>query len=110
MVKKTDGTHQSREYSLKQSDTFVSDEATIYQENGKWAFENKVKGQNDGKSIKFSSTQLSNNSVQFSNRSHDFLTDVNYTLPDKNTISAFITGPNKKGNKDTMPFNYIRVN
>lgn len=108
-IKKPDGTFQSRVYNLNKFDTIVSEEAIIYPENGQWIFENKVKGQNDGQSIKFFSTQLTNHSVQFSNPAHDFPTDVNYTLPDNNTIRAFIIGPNKKGSKDTIPFNYSRV-
>ena len=37
-IKKPDGTFQSRVYSLKNSDTIVSEEAIIYQENGQWFF------------------------------------------------------------------------
>jgi len=47
--------------------------------------------------------------VQFSNPAHDFPTDINYTVADANTLRAFIVGPNNKGGKDTIPFNYIRV-
>lgn len=108
-IKKPDGTFQSRVYRLNKFDTIVSEEAIIYQEKSRWVFENKVKGQNEGQSIKFYSTQLTNHSVQFSNPAHDFPTDVNYTLPDSNTIRAFIIGPNKKGNLDTIPFNYNRI-
>ena len=108
-MKKAESTFQSRVYILNHSDTIVSEEASNYQENGQWVFENKVIGQDDDQPIKFYSTQLTNHSVQFSNPPHDFPTDVNYSLPDKNTIRAFIIGLNKKGNKDTTPFHYRRV-
>jgi hypothetical protein len=75
----------------------------------KWVFENTVKGENDGKSVKFVSTKLTENSIQFSNPEHDFPNDVNYTVADENTVRAFIVGKNNKGGLDTIPFNYTRV-
>ena len=84
--------------------------ARIFPENNNWVFENKVQGQNDGKTTRFTSTLLNETSVQFSNPAHDFPTDINYTVADPNTINAFIIGPNNKGGKDTIPFNYTRVN
>ena len=68
-----------------------------------------MKGQNEGKAVKFTSTFLNETSVQFSNPAYDFPTDINDTVTDANTIRAFIVGPNNKGGKDTIPFNYIRV-
>ena len=90
-------------------DTSLNEQATIYRENDNWIFENTVKDQNDGKAIKFISTLFNEKTVQFSNPLHDFPTDVNYTMPDANTVNAFISGPNKKGGKDTIPFNYTRL-
>jgi hypothetical protein len=107
--KKEDGTFQSVAFSIKGSDPSWNENATIYTENNKWIFENKVKGQNDGKAVKFTSSLLNENTVQFSNPAHDFPTDVNYTVIDANTVHAFIIGPNNKGGKDTIPFNYTRV-
>jgi hypothetical protein len=104
-----DGTYRSEVYSLKGADTSWKEQALIYPENGKWIFENTVKGQNDGRPVKFTSTLLTDNSVQFSNPANDFPTDVNYTLPDQNTLNAFIIGPNSTGGRDTIPFNSRRV-
>jgi hypothetical protein len=103
-----DGTYRSDVYALKGADTSWNEQAHIYPENGHWVFENGVKGQNDDKSVKFTSSKLTDNSVQFSNPAHDFPTDVNYTVSDQNTVHAFIVGPNSKGGKDTIPFNYKR--
>jgi hypothetical protein len=108
-IKQDDGRFRSVAFSVKGIDTSWNEQADIYPENGHWVFENTVKGQNAGKAIKFISSSLSANSVQFSNPAHDFPTDINYTLPDANTIKAFIVGPNAKGGKDTIPFNYIRI-
>lgn len=107
-TKKEDGTYQSVAFVVKGADTSWNEEATIYPENSNWVFENLVKGQNNGKSVKFTSSQLSENNVQFSNPSHDFPTDINYTVSDVNSLKAFIVGPNDKGGTDTIPFNYTR--
>jgi len=68
-----------------------------------------VTGQNEGKSVKFTATQLSAAAIQFSNPAHDFPTDINYTITSDTTLHAFIIGPNQKGGKDTIPFNFRRV-
>jgi hypothetical protein len=103
-----DGTYTAVAFTIKGTDTSWDENARIFPENNNWVFENTVRGQNDGKAIKFTSTKLDDNSVQFSNPAHDFPTDINYTLPDANTVNAFIVGPNSKGGKDTIPFNYTR--
>lgn len=108
-TKKEDATYQSVAFSIKGSDTSWNEQARIYPEKDTWVFENTVKGQNDGKAVKFISSILNETSVQFSNTAHDFPTDINYTVADANTIHAFIVGPNSKGGKDTIPFNYKKV-
>ena len=108
-AKNDNGTYRSAAFSVKGTDTSWNEQATIYQENNNWVFENTVKGQNEGKAIKFTASLLSDRSVQFSNPAHDFPTDINYTVPDNNTVNAFIIGPNAKGGKDTIAFNYKRV-
>jgi hypothetical protein len=107
--KNADGTYGSVAFSIKGTDTSWNEQASVYRENDKWIFENTVKGQNNGKAVRFVSSSLSENSVQFSNPAHDFPTDINYTLPDANTVNAFIIGPNNKGGRDTIPFNYTRL-
>ncbi len=109
-TKNDKGGYNSAAYSLKGADTSWNEQANIYLENSNWVFENTVNGQNAGKPVKFVSSILEVNSVQFSNPAHDFPTDINYTVADANTINAFIIGPNKNGGKDTIPFNYKRMN
>ncbi|HEY6504183.1 MAG TPA: DUF6265 family protein [Chitinophagaceae bacterium] len=108
-IKNEDGSFQTTVFSIKGADTSWIESGKVYPENGQWVFENTVKDQNDGKPVKFVSSSLSENSVQFSNPAHDFPTDINYTLPDAKTINAFIVGPNDKGGKDTIPYNFKRV-
>jgi hypothetical protein len=107
--KNGDGSFRSAAFSVNGVDTSWNEQASIYKDNGNWVFENTVKGQNNGKAIKFTSSMLTDNSVQFSNPAHDFPTDINYTVPDDNILNAFIVGPNAKGGKDTITFNYTRL-
>ena len=108
-TKNDNGTYRSEGFSIKGNDTSWNEQAAIYRENDNWVFENTVKGQNDGKAVKFTSSLLNETSVQFSNPAHDFPTDINYTIANANTLRAFIVGPNNKGGKDTIPFNFTRV-
>ncbi|HET6996213.1 MAG TPA: hypothetical protein VFI06_14570 [Chitinophagaceae bacterium] len=108
-TKKEDGTFRTDGFTIKGNDTSWNENARIYPEAGKWVFENTVKGQNDGKAIKFISSLLTDNRVQFSNPAHDFPTDINYSFIDSNKIHAFIFGPNDKGGKDTMHFEFAKV-
>lgn len=108
-TKNENGTYRTGVYSLKGSDTAWAERGNVYPENDKWIYENTAIGQNQDKAIKFTSTMLEESKVQFSNPAHDFPTDINYTVPDANTVNAFIVGPNKAGGKDTIPFNYKRV-
>jgi hypothetical protein len=107
-TKLKNGNYTSVAFSVKGNDTSWNEHASIYPENGQWVFENTVRNQNEGKSVKFISSILNDNAVQFSNPAHDFPTDVHYTVADANTVNAFIIGPNSKGGKDTIPFNYTR--
>jgi hypothetical protein len=93
-------------FTIKGTDTSWNEQASIYQLNGNWVFEHKVQGQNEGRSIKFTSSKISSQMVQFSNPAHDFPIDINYSIVDSNTLKAFIIGPNDKGGKDTIPFNF----
>lgn len=108
-TKNEDGTFRSIVFKMKGKDTVIREQARIYPGNGKWVFDNLVSGQNGGNSVKFTADVVTENMVQFSNPSHDFPNDINYTLPDNNTVNAFIIGKNEKGGLDTIPFNYTRV-
>jgi hypothetical protein len=108
-AKNNDGSFRSAAFSVNGADTSWNEQARIYPENGNWVFENTVKGQNDGKAVKFTSSSITDNSVQFTNPAHDFPTDINYTIPSDSIVNAFIIGPNDKGGKDTIPFNFTRL-
>ena len=108
-TKNADGTYRSDGFTIKDNDTSWNEQASIYADNKHWIFENTVKNQNGGKAIRFTSTLMNENSVQFSNPAHDFPTDINYTLANATTLRAFIVGPNGKGGTDTIPFHFTKL-
>ena len=103
------GLYHADAYTVKGKDTSYLEHARIFPENGKWIFANTVKGQNNGKEIKFIATRSNDNMIQFSNPKHDFPNDINYTLKDKNNLTAFIVGKNPTGGRDTLYFRFKRV-
>ncbi len=66
-AKNEDNTYRSVAFSVKGKDTSWNEQARIYPENDTWVFENNEKGQNDGKAVKFISSSITGNSIQFSN-------------------------------------------
>lgn len=109
-TKETNERYHSFVYSLNGKDTIVNERAVVYREGAQWVFENQVSGQNDGKTVKFVSAFVKEDAIQFSNPAHDFPNEIHYSLPDHDHVHAFIVGNNEKGGKDTIPFNYKRVN
>ncbi len=108
-IKNADGSYLSEGFQVKDGDTVYAERVYVYQENSHWFSENTVPTQNEGKAVKFKVTQLSQDEVHFNNPAHDFPTDIHYHLTGKNTIYAFIAGPNLSGSRDTISFNFIRV-
>jgi hypothetical protein len=108
-TKKEDGSFISAGFTTNGNDTSWNENARIYLKANKWVFENTIKDQNDGRAISFISSSLTDSSVQFSNPDHDFPTDIHYSLIDSDRIHAFIFGPNDKGGKDTLHFEFTRV-
>lgn len=99
-----DGSFNSLMYSVKGTDTVYAENVKIYQNGRNWVFETFVKDQNDSKSVKFESTQLSNTEVTFENPSHDFPKRIHYTLESSAVLKAYITG-----NSDTVFFNFTKA-
>lgn len=106
---KADGKYYSSAYILEGKDTVFMEKANVFKESGHWIFANTVKGQNEGREVRFTSGEVSENAIQFLNPEHDFPTEIHYRLADENTVNAFIAGKNKKGEMDTIPFNYTRL-
>ena len=95
-------------FSVQGQDTIVQETVNIYKEADKWIYEVTVKGQNNGKAVKFTADNYSENQINFSNPSHDFPTDINYSF-EENTMKAFIAGPEKNGEIKKIPIIFERL-
>lgn len=109
-TRNADGSFHSSVYSVKGKDTVFMEQADIFKKDGKWIFENIVRDQNKGQKTRFTSGNMDENTIQFTNPEHDFPNEIHYTLPDNQHIKAFIVGKNEQGGMDTIPFNYVRMN
>lgn len=96
-------------FSVTHTDTSWKEDGYVFQENGNWVFENRVKGQNDGRAVRFTETAFDSTGITFSNPAHDFPTDIHYSLNSPIAVHAYIAGPNGKGGIDTFSYNYKRV-
>ena len=108
-TKNADGSYNSVGFQLKDKDTVFTERVYVHLENDQWVSENTVPDQNNGNAIKFKVTSLSENEAHFNNPTHDFPTDIHYSLSGNDTIQVYIAGPNQIGSFDTIPFNFIRI-
>jgi hypothetical protein len=99
-----DGSFRSRMFSIEGNDTAIAEEVSIYEADHKWHFKVSVKGQNKGEPVVFSSTKLTESSVQFENPEHDFPRLVNYEVLPDNKMRAFIASES-----DTIYFNFKKL-
>lgn len=102
--KNEDGTYSSTAFAVSGTDTSVSEKMKIYKNGDNWNFETIVTGQNKGKAIVFTSTNLTDTLVQFENKTHDFPKIISYCLTSKRSLRAFIAGTS-----DTIYFNYSKL-
>ncbi len=109
--KKTDSTHYSSDvYKLEGEDTIFLELAKIYYSDQKWNFENWVKDQNHNENVLFKAENWDKTQISFKNLQHDFPTEIRYYLVADSILKATIFGKNDNGNRDSIQFNYERLN
>lgn len=106
--KVNDGEFVAMAFTVNEADTVIQETVKVYKEAGNWVYEVTVKNQNDGLPVKFTANSVTANQVNFSNPTHDFPTDINYSY-DGHSLQAFIAGIGKDGMRDTIPFAFERV-
>ncbi len=105
--KKADGSYFSVSYRINGADSTLEEEVITSRQGQGWEY--AVKGAGNPEIVKFKSVAVSPTRVHFSNPAHDFPTDIVYELIDPHSLRAHIVGPNGKGGKDTVLFNFKRV-
>lgn len=106
-AKKPDGSYFSVMYRVNGADTTLIEEVNTTREGKIWVY--AVKGADNPGIVRFPSVEAGPNRVHFANPSHDFPTDIVYELLDPTHIKAYIVGPNDKGGKDTVWFNFTKI-
>jgi hypothetical protein len=105
--KKGDGSFFSISYRINGADTTLEEEVTTTREGNRWVY--AVKGAGNADIVKFTSVEVTPTKAHFANPAHDFPTDIVYELIDPTKLRAYIVGPNDKGGKDTVWFNFARI-
>jgi hypothetical protein len=105
--KKSDGSFFSVSYRINGADTTVEEEVNTSREKNNWVY--AVKGAGNADIVKFTSVEVTPTKAHFANPAHDFPTDIVYELIDPTKLRAYIVGPNDKGGKDTVWFNFTRI-
>ena len=104
---KPDGSFFSVMYSVRGADTTIQEEVTTTREGNRWVY--AVKGAGNAEIVRFPSVEVTPTKAHFSNPTHDFPTDIVYELIDPTKLRAYIVGPNDKGGKDTVRFDFTRI-
>ncbi|MGB4771515.1 MAG: DUF6265 family protein [Chitinophagaceae bacterium] len=105
--KKPDGSFFSVMYNVRGADTTIQEEVTTTLEGNRWVY--AVKGAGNAEIVRFPSVVVTPTKAHFANPAHDFPTDIVYELIDPTKLRAYIVGPNDKGGKDTVWFNFTRI-
>lgn len=87
-----DSTFQAESFFIKNKDT-LHFESIILQQKGEDLFYNAtVKGQNENKAVTFKLTTKAKNQLVFENPKHDYPQKITYTLINKDSLVASISG------------------
>ncbi len=86
-------------------DTLFGEELYLIQKGNTLFYEPAVSNQNDGTSISFIETALTDSSMRFENPTHDFPQIIHYTCTDEQSIHAYVSGmQNGKERQDDFYF------
>jgi len=90
--KKNDSAYIGKSYFIRGKDTLSSEVISLEQTDNKLFYIPIVKGQNNGQPVKFVLTSSMSNQLVFENPEHDFPQKISYTLIDKDSLLAEISG------------------
>jgi hypothetical protein len=89
---------------IKNRDTLFSEEVVLFKID-KWMYSVLASGENDGKSVVFPSTKITDTELVFENPEHDFPKKITYSLITPDSLYAEISGDGK-----SQGFPFKRVN
>lgn len=90
--KLNDSTLVSQSYKVNGADTVFLERVQLVRRGRSMQYVATVSDENGGKSVTFSLVKLENNTYVFENAQHDFPQRVIYSLPEKESLHAWIEG------------------
>lgn len=104
-----DSTYSGSGYFVYGKDTVSLETLRLVQEGNKLFYEPTVKKQNDGKAVRFEMTTVMDHSILFENPAHDFPQKISYTLINKDSVVAEISGQQKgKHRSELFPMSRVK--
>ncbi len=105
-----DSTFTGRSFFVNNiGDTLSSETIRLEQRNGKLYYIPIVSGQNDGKAILFTQTNLSDSMVIFENPTHDFPQKIDYRFQKPDSLIAEVSASSEE-TKKSIVFRMRRLN
>jgi hypothetical protein len=90
--KLNDSTFQAESFFIKDKDTLHFETITLEQKGENLIYSATVKGQNDDKPVSFHMTSETDKKLVFENPKHDYPQKITYTLINKDSLVAEISG------------------
>jgi len=90
--KVNDSTFSATSYFIKGKDTLHFESIILSQKGETLVYKATVKGQNNDKTVDFTSTSISENKLTFENPQHDYPQKITYTKGGNTTFTAEISG------------------
>lgn len=98
-----------KSYSIRNKDTVSSERIRLQQEGDKLYYIPVVKNQNEGQLVKFALISSTDHQLIFENPDHDFPQKISYTLINKDSLLAEISGT-VQGKQQSEKFPMRRMN
>lgn len=103
-VIENDSTYTGKSYFIAGKDTVTSERISLTQIDEELFYIPTVKDQNDGQSVRFRMTSISNDQLVFENPEHDFPQKISYTKISTDYLLAEISGTmNGKERSEQFP-------
>jgi hypothetical protein len=87
-----DSTFQAKSFFIKDKDTLHFESITLQQKGEELFYSATVKGQNNDKPVTFNMTSETDKKLVFENPKHDYPQKITYTLINKDSLVAEISG------------------
>lgn len=104
-----DSVFTAESFYIMQKDTPSSERVRLEQHGNDLFYIPTVDRQNNNQPVSFKLTKATDNQLLFENPDHDFPKSIVYTLVNKDSMVAYISGP-KEGKQDTLYFPMSRTN